>query len=83
MPEPALDSNSPPGTKQSSGVIRKPQQPDGQPFRSIERGGSEPVDPSALNKALKDVEDAGWTRDRTPGSSPSRKRQRVYGDRLV
>ena len=49
----------------------------------LERGGSEPVDPAALSKALKDMEDAGRVRERTPGASPSRKRQRVYGDRSV
>jgi cell division cycle 20-like protein 1 (cofactor of APC complex) len=43
--------------------------------------GSEPVDPDALTKALKDMEDAGRQRERTPGMSPCRKRQRVYGDR--
>ena len=48
-----------------------------------ERAGSEPVDPTALGKALKDMEDAGRMRERTPGASPSRKRQRVYGDRSV
>lgn len=48
-----------------------------------ERAGSEPVDPTALSKALKDMEDAGRVRERTPGASPSRKRQRVYGDRSV
>lgn len=48
-----------------------------------ERAGSEPVDPAALSKALKDMEDAGRVRERTPGASPSRKRQRVYGDRSV
>lgn len=49
----------------------------------VERAGSEPVDPTALSKALKDMEDAGRVRERTPGASPSRKRQRVYGDRSV
>jgi cell division cycle 20-like protein 1 (cofactor of APC complex) len=40
------------------------------------------VDPNALSKALqKEFEDAGRSRDVTPGGSPSRKRQRVYGDR--
>ena len=39
---------------------------------------SEPVDPSALNKALEDFEQAG-RRERTPTSSPMRKRQRVGG----
>ena len=49
----------------------------------IERAGSEPVDPTALSKALKGMEDAARVREQTPGASPSRKRQRVYGDRLV
>ncbi len=52
-------------------------------MNGAERAGSEPVDPTALSKALKDMEDAGRVRERTPGASPSRKRQRVYGDRLV
>lgn len=43
--------------------------------------GAEAIDPSALKKALRDFEDAGRHRDVTPGGSPSRKRQRVYGDR--
>ena len=51
--------------------------------KGAERAGSEPVDPTALSKALKDMEDAGRVRERTPGASPSRKRQRVYGDRSV
>ncbi len=42
------------------------------------------IDPNALSKALlKEFEDAGRPRDVTPGGSPSRKRQRVYGDRYV
>ncbi|KAL2037352.1 hypothetical protein N7G274_009837 [Stereocaulon virgatum] len=48
-----------------------------------ERAGSEPVDPTALSKALKPMEDAGRVRERTPVASPSRKRQRVYGDRFI
>jgi len=43
--------------------------------------GGEAIDPSALKKALKNFEEAGRPRDVTPGGSPSRKRQRVYGDR--
>lgn len=42
------------------------------------------IDPNRLSKALlKEFEDAGRQRDITPGGSgsPSRKRQRVYGDR--
>lgn len=40
------------------------------------------IDPNVLSKALlREFEDAGRTRDVTPGGSPSRKRQRVYGDR--
>lgn len=44
---------------------------------------SEPVDPSALSKALEHYEQAGRVRERTPTASPSRKRPRIYGDRLV
>lgn len=42
---------------------------------------SEPVDPSALSRALEQFEQAGRVRERTPTASPSRKRQRIYGDR--
>lgn len=44
---------------------------------------SDAVDPNALSKALlKQFDDAGSRhRDITPGGSPSRKRQRLYGDR--
>jgi len=49
----------------------------------IDRAGSEPIDANALTQALKDFEDARRTRDRTPTASPSRKRQRIYGDRSV
>ena len=41
------------------------------------------VDADALARALKDVKDVGRPRQRTPGTSPSRKRQRIYGDRQV
>jgi cell division cycle 20-like protein 1 (cofactor of APC complex) len=46
------------------------------------RSGADAIDPTALNKALmKEFDDAGRHRDITPGGSPSRKRQRLYGDR--
>ncbi|KAJ5797617.1 uncharacterized protein N7503_006913 [Penicillium pulvis] len=45
--------------------------------------GSEPVDANALAKALKDFDEGGIGRERTPGASPCRKRQRVYGDRFI
>jgi cell division cycle 20-like protein 1 (cofactor of APC complex) len=44
-------------------------------------GTSEPIDASALSKALEHFEQAGKTRERTPTTSPSRKRPRIYGDR--
>ncbi|GAM41036.1 CDK inhibitor [Talaromyces pinophilus] len=44
---------------------------------------SEAVDPAALASALRDYDEAGRRRERTPGASPSRKRQRVYGDRFI
>lgn len=43
---------------------------------------SEPVDASALTKALEQFEQAGRVRE-APMASPSRKRQRLYGDRCV
>lgn len=49
--------------------------------RQKNENGPESVDPDALTKALKEYEEAGRRRERTPGTSPSRKRQRVYGDR--
>jgi cell division cycle 20-like protein 1, cofactor of APC complex len=40
------------------------------------------VDPNALSKALmKEFEETGRPRNVTPSGSPSRKRQRIYGDR--
>ncbi|KAG9202029.1 substrate-specific activator of APC-dependent proteolysis [Epicoccum nigrum] len=50
--------------------------------KSISRN-SEPVDASALSKALKDFEQAGKARERTPIASPSRKRPRIQGDRFI
>ncbi|MCJ1355218.1 MAG: substrate-specific activator of APC-dependent proteolysis [Icmadophila ericetorum] len=47
-----------------------------------ERQGSEAIDPGALSRALEEAR--GGSRERTPGGSPSRKRQRmVYGDRFI
>lgn len=44
--------------------------------------GADAVDPTALSKALlREFEDTARPRDVTPSGSPSRKRQRVYGDR--
>lgn len=48
-----------------------------------DRAGSEPIDPGPLSKALKEFEEVGNMRERTPGGSPSRKRQRMQADRLV
>lgn len=50
--------------------------------RAAMGSAADAVDPNALSKALlKEFEDVGRHRDVTPGGSPSRKRQRVYGDR--
>ena len=49
----------------------------------LERGVSEPVDAGALSQALRGVDKAGSLTQRTLGGSPSRKRQRIWGDRLV
>jgi cell division cycle 20-like protein 1 (cofactor of APC complex) len=79
----ALNMASPPGSKTPpSHPLKKTLFfPDTATNRSQSRPGSEPVDPEALARALKEYDEAGLRRERTPGASPSRKRQRVYGDR--
>ena len=75
--------SSPPGTKTPPPDISKRSHANGNNINGHERAASDAIDPDALSRALKDFEDAGRTRERTPGGSPSRKRQRVYGDRSV
>ena len=67
----------------TSTAMSKCGQSSTQEINGTERVGSESINSNALSKALKDMEDAGRARERTPGASPSRKRQRIYGDRLV
>lgn len=67
---------SPLPTGKNNGVNRDVAQ-------NIGRAGSEPIDARALSEALKSVEERKAIRERTPISSPSRKRQRIYGDRSV
>ncbi|KAJ6196594.1 WD40-repeat-containing domain protein [Bipolaris maydis] len=52
------------------------------PTKRLSRN-SEPIDPTALSKALGHIEQAGRVRERTPTASPSRKRPRMYGDRFI
>ncbi|KAJ6178504.1 hypothetical protein N7519_008965 [Penicillium mononematosum] len=79
---------SPPGSKTPPSMPSKRTMyfPDNSNSNSDSRqrqDGADPIDPSALAKALKDYETVGSRRDRTPASSPCRKRQRVYGDRFI
>lgn len=76
---------SPPGSKTPPSMPAKKTLlfPEPSAERQKSRTGSEPVDADALSVALKEYEEAGRRRERTPGTSPSRKRQRVYGDRYV
>lgn len=74
---------SPPDIKTPPLLTGKRNHLNGSLAHGKDRAGSEPIDSSALSKALKDFEEAGNIRERTPGGSPSRKRQRIYGDRLV
>lgn len=48
---------------------------------NVQRTSTEAMEADALARRLKEIENAGRPRDFTPGRSPSRKRQRVYGDR--
>lgn len=76
---------SPPGSKTPPTATSKRDYAHGEVIGGHVRAGSEAVavDADALSRALKDFEEAGRQRERTPGGSPSRKRQRVYGDRSV
>lgn len=79
----APDLVSLPGVTTPPQAIGKRNHVNGDTVNGHNRAGSETMDADALNKALKDLKEAGNTRERTPGASPSRKRQRVYGDRSV
>lgn len=73
---------SPPDTKTLAPAGKRTHL-NGKIVNNSERAGSEPIDASALSKALKEFEDGGNITERTLGGSPSRKRQRIYGDRFV
>ncbi len=49
----------------------------------VARAGSETLDADQLARRLKDHDSAARRGERTPGKSPSRKRQRIYGDRFI
>ena len=76
-----LDLGSPTETRTPPPALSKRAHANGTTSHGAERAGSEPIDANALSQALKDFEDARRMRERTPGASPSRKRQRIYGDR--
>ena len=73
LPTP-VGSKTPP-TISSKRLLDKPDT-----MSAVQRA-TEAMEADALNRRLKEIENAGRQRDRTPGRSPSRKRQRVYGDR--
>lgn len=73
LPTP-VGSKTPP-TISSKRLLDRPET-----MSAVQRA-TEAMEADALNRRLKEIENAGRQRDRTPGRSPSRKRQRVYGDR--
>lgn len=73
---------SPPRSKTPPLAASKLNAVNGQ-MAGYERAASESLDPVVLSRALKEFEDGGRQRERTPGGSPSKKRQKVYGDRFV
>ena len=77
----AGDAISPLGDATSSTTSRKRSHVI--PANNHQRGASEPVDAAALTQALNGVEGEAKSRERTPVGSPSRKRQRIYGDRFI
>lgn len=72
MISPPISKTPPTDGTRSEGLRRK----------DIHRN-SEPVDAQGLSRALNNLERGGREREHTPGSSPSRKRPRVYGDRFI
>lgn len=50
-------------------------------IKQKQRAASEGVDPHAVNVALEGLAEGTRSREKTPSGSPSRKRQRVVGDR--
>ncbi|KAI9771836.1 MAG: substrate-specific activator of APC-dependent proteolysis [Geoglossum simile] len=81
-PEASADAASPPlQTGGNRNHTNGQAMGDGIDRRKLSTG--EVVDPDALSRALREFERAGRQRERTPGGSPSRKRQRVYGDRFI
>ena len=74
----APDATTPPGFARAKRSHIK-----GNESNDRDREGFEAVDADALSKALKEFEDADQTREKLPAGSPSRKRQRIYGDRLA
>ncbi|KAL1306436.1 hypothetical protein AAFC00_005135 [Neodothiora populina] len=88
-PQPPLDDVrtpkliSPPGTKTPSTVSDKRNATTKATAKKVDKDeASEAVDATALSKALQ-LEQEGRNREHTPGESPKRKRQRVYGDRFI
>ncbi|KAL4951745.1 WD40-repeat-containing domain protein [Aspergillus filifer] len=76
---------SPPGSRTPPSMPSKTTlfYPESSGAQHTRRHTSGAIDPNALTRALKEYDDAGRSRERTPGASPSRKRQRVYGDRFI
>ena len=75
-------STTPPPAGEKRKSDRKAVEENARHNRASGTPSADAIDPNALSKALmKEFEDAGRPRDVTPGGSPSRKRQRVYGDR--
>lgn len=69
---------SPPRSKTPPTITGKRAHSRHQSASAVNRSGSAPVNPSALNRALKQMEDAGRRRDITPAGSPQRKRQKTF-----
>jgi hypothetical protein len=74
---------SPPGATTPPATVGKRAHTNGSGLEAKEMRVSEAVDADALSKALKEFEEGSRSREKTPSGSPSRKRQRVYGDRLA
>ena len=73
--------HTPPGSKTPSTIHSRRVLGNGEGAADFISRATDGMEAEALSKRLKEIEHAGKQRERTPGRSPSRKRQRVYGDR--
>ena len=73
---------TPDGSKTPPTISTRLQRGNGESSANVRRT-SEALESDILARRLREIDNIARQRERTPGRSPSRKRQRVYGDRFI